>query len=128
MYPEIDRCRQVSRFPYCLNVCKKVRLVFRWGEGESRGSLRVAREISQLGNDIDQWQAALDELADLLLPMVDAELPTLAGEQRDDDAVLRWFEQHLAETLASVPALGRREFLAGIYQAWEYERRRLRAD
>jgi hypothetical protein len=93
-----------------------------------RFGYKVAREISQLGNDVDQWQAALDELADLFLPMVDAELPTVAGEQRDDGAVLRWFEKHLGETLASLPVLGRRQFLAGVYQAWEDERMQLRAD
>jgi hypothetical protein len=68
-----------------------------------RFGYQVARDIGQLGNDADQWQAALDELAELFLPMVDAELPTLAGEQRDDGAVLQWFARHLGETLASVP-------------------------
>jgi hypothetical protein len=93
-----------------------------------RFGYQVAREISQLGNDVDEWQAALDELAELLLPMVDPELPTVAGEQRDDGAILRWFERQLGQTLASVPALGRRQFLAGVYQAWEEERMRLRSE
>jgi hypothetical protein len=59
----------------------------------------------------EDWEQELTALGELVLPT--------SPQSNNDDAILRWFDDHFPACMERVPSLQRAEFLAGIHQAVE---------
>jgi hypothetical protein len=100
---------------------------FRWHcndahEGEKDGYLQAAYLLAGAllsvrpdGCRVEEWDRELTALGELVLPSSMGNVIDVTAD--NDDAILRWFDDHLPACMELVPRQRRDQFLAGVLRA-----------